>query len=99
MRANPDMEIVTSSDADAGSFVSPVPRISMQAFCEVPETAAIINEAITDRRLDKAHVKVHMGGGTAAVEAYRSAPTPNVIVLETGADKDALISHLDALSE
>ena len=99
MHPNPDMEIVTASDADAGSFVSPVPRISMQAFCEVAETAAIINEAVSDRRLDKAHVKVHMGGGPAALEAYRTAPTPNVIVIESAADRNALLGHLDALSE
>ena len=35
-----------------------------------------------DRRMQKAHVKVQMGGAPAAVEAYRQAPTPNVIVLE-----------------
>lgn len=99
MRANPDMHIVSAGDGESGAQIAPVPRISVQAFCETAETAAIINEAVTDRRMDKAHVKVHMGGGTAAVEAYRASPTPNVIVLETSNDKDAMIGHLDALSE
>jgi pilus assembly protein CpaE len=49
--------------------------------------------------MDKAHAKVHMGGATAAVEAFRNAPTPNVIVLESTADRADLIGHLDALSE
>ena len=99
MHANPNMEIVSSSDADAGSFIAPVPRISLQAFCESPDTAAIINEAITDRRMDKAHIKVHMGGGSAALEAYRTSPTPNVIVIESTNDRGSLVEHLEALSE
>jgi pilus assembly protein CpaE len=79
--------------------IAPVPRISLQAFCETPELAAIINDSCTDRRMDKAHTKVHMGGAPAAVEAFRNAPTPNVIVLESTADRGELIGHLDSLSE
>ena len=99
MRANPDMHVVSAGARDSNGQIAPVPRISVQAFCETPDVAAIINEAVADRRMDKAHVKVHMGGGPAAVEAYRTSPTPNVIVLETSADKDALIGNLDSLSE
>ena len=39
--------------------------------------------ASEDRRLGKAHLSVHMGGIAAAIEAYHTAPTPNVIMLET----------------
>ena len=99
MKANPHMEIVTANDADAVLQIPPVPRISVQAFCETSDLAALISQALLDRRMDKAHVKVHMGGGPAAVEAYRSAPTPNVIVLEAGQDGGALLGNLDALSE
>ena len=79
--------------------IAPVPRISLQAFCETPELAALINEAGTDRRMDKAHAKVHMGGALAAVEAFRSAPTPNVIVIESSANRVELVAHLDSLSQ
>ncbi len=65
--------------------IAPVPRISMQAFCETTEMAQVIQAAIDDRRMEKAHVKLHMGGPAAAIEAYRSAPTPNVIFLEATA--------------
>ena len=99
MKPNPDMEIVSSGDSDAHSFIAPVPRISLQAFCESPDTAATITDALSDRRMDKAHIKVHMGGGHAALEAYRSSPTPNVIVIECTTDRSSLIGHLDALSE
>jgi pilus assembly protein CpaE len=85
----------------AGGFeqTAPVPRISIQAFCESAEVAQTVNDAITDRRMEKAHVKVHMGGLPAAIEAYRTAPTPNVIVLENVADHAQLLADLDALSE
>lgn len=79
--------------------IAPVPRISMQAFCETPEVAQVINAAIDDRRMEKAHVKVHMGGPAAAIEAYRSASTPNVIFLETTAKREDLINHLQTLAE
>lgn len=77
----------------------PVPRISLQAFCETTDLAGAIQEASSDRRLDKAHIKVQMGGGAAAIEAYRSAPTPNVIVIEATSDHDRLTSMLGELSQ
>jgi pilus assembly protein CpaE len=79
--------------------IDPVPRISIQAFCETSEAAAVIQAAIGDRRMSKAHVKQNMGGAAAAVEAYRNAPTPNVIVIEATVDRDLLVSQLDELAE
>ena len=56
--------------------IAPAPRVSIQAFCETVETAAAVQSAGEDRRLGKAHLKIQMGGMAAAIEAYRSAPTP-----------------------
>jgi pilus assembly protein CpaE len=84
----------------AGIHIGPVPRISIQAFCETPDVATVIEQASADRRMNKAFLKVQMGGAPAAVEMYRSAPTPNVIVLEFAAgDGPQLLASLDALSE
>jgi pilus assembly protein CpaE len=76
--------------------IAPAPRVSVQAFCETVETAAAVQSAGEDRRLGKAHLKIQMGGMAAAVEAYRSAPTPNVIVLESDGRSDILggLDHL-----
>lgn len=79
--------------------IAPLPRITLQAFCETPAVAATMQAAIADRRMDKAHARIQMGGPAAAVEAFRTAPTPNIIVLETVSDPSALIGYLDALSE
>ena len=74
-------------------LIAPVPRITIQAFCETPDVAASIQAAADDRRMHKAHVKVQMGGAPAAVEAYRQAPTPNVIVLELIGDRASAARH------
>jgi pilus assembly protein CpaE len=79
--------------------IAPLPRVSMQAFCETAELAAKISEASNDRRMEKAHVKVNMGGAPAAIEAYRTSPTPNVVVLETSASRAEVIEQLEALAE
>jgi pilus assembly protein CpaE len=77
--------------------IAPSPRVSVQAFCETVETAAAVQSAGEDRRLGKAHLKIQMGGMAAAVEAYRNAPTPNVIILETEGRGD-ILSGLDHLA-
>src|SRR5690348_96773 len=77
--------------------IAPAPRISVQAFCETVEPAAAGQSGGEDRRLGKAHLKIQMGGMAAAIESYRSAPTPNVIVLEADARGDVLV-QLDQLA-
>ena len=86
---------VTTSPAD--DHIAPAPRVSVQAFCETVETAAAVQSAGEDRRLGKAHLTVQMGGMAAAIEAYRTAPTPNVIILETDGRSD-ILAGLDQLA-
>jgi pilus assembly protein CpaE len=81
----------------AEDHIAPAPRVSLQAFCDTVETAAAVQSASEDRRLGKAHIKIQMGGMAAAIEAYRSAPTPNVIVLETDTRND-ILAGLDQLA-
>jgi pilus assembly protein CpaE len=81
----------------AEDHIAPAPRVSVQAFCETVETAAAVQSAGEDRRLGKAHLKIQMGGMAAAIEAYRAAPTPNVIVLESEGRADVL-TGLDQLA-
>src|SRR5580698_3625808 len=81
----------------AEDHIAPAPRVSVQAFCETVETAAAVQSAGEDRRLGKAHLKIQMGGMAAAIEAYRTAPTPNVIILETEGRGD-ILTGLDQLA-
>jgi len=79
--------------------IAPAPRVSVQAFCETVDTASAVQAAGDDRRLGKAHVKIQMGGVTAAIEAYRNSPTPNVVILESEGRRDAILTGLDTLAE
>lgn len=88
-----------TTGAGGEEIIAPLPRITLQAFCETPAISAAMQTAVADRRMDKAHARVQMGGPAAAVEAFRSAPTPNVIVLETVSEPASLIASLEALAE
>src|ERR1700734_2984791 len=71
----------------------PVPRISIHAFCEFPDTGAVLQRAADDRRLSKAHLTVQLGGVNAAIEFFHGQTTPNLLIVETK------LSGLDALGE
>jgi pilus assembly protein CpaE len=81
-----------------GALIAPLPRISVQAFCETTDVVNILQKASQDRRMLKTHVKINMGGAAAAVEAYRTAPTPNLIIIEMMGTREALIEQLDILA-
>ena len=86
------------TDTGRDEHIAPAPRVSVQAFCETVETAAAIQGASEDRRMAKAHMRIQMGGLTAAVEAYQSAPTPNVIILESDDRGEEILAGLDQLA-
>jgi pilus assembly protein CpaE len=84
---------------DAPQKARPIPRISIQAFCEDPKTAEVLQAATADRRLAKSHVSVHMGGAPAAVAHYLESPTPNLIIVETTLPRNQMLAELDRLAE
>ena len=86
------------SDAAAMQSLRPVPRISIQAFCETEGVANPIERAGDDRRMSKAHLKVHMGGIATAIELYQSAPTPNLVIIESRREPRELIQSLADLA-
>ena len=58
----PVVETDATGGFGAASYERPVPRISIDAFCEFPDTLGALEHAATDRRLSKAHVNVQSGG-------------------------------------
>lgn len=91
--------LAETGPAEAETVIAPLPRISVQAFCETQSVADAIEASVLDRRMARAHVKVHMGGAPAALAAYSSAPTPNLLMLESAADPRQMLGHLDQLAE
>ena len=83
----------------ASEAARPIPRISIQAFCEDQALANVLQHAAEDRRLSKAHVSVHMGGAQAAVIHYQESPTPNLIVIQCSLPRAQMLHELDQLAE
>jgi pilus assembly protein CpaE len=81
-------------------MIAPVPRVTIQAFCDSLEISSGLAAAAEDRRMQKAHLRVQAGGAPAALAAFSQAPTPNVVILEAerGAQGEFL-EYLDKLSE
>ena len=88
-----------ADDVPPHAKARPIPRISIQAFCEDAATAQVLQNATADRRLSKSHVSVHMGGAPAAVAHYLESPTPNLIIVETTLPRTQMLSELDRLAE
>lgn len=90
-----DTPVQTGDIAD----IRPIPRINIQSFCESEIIAQTLESASRDRRMARAHVKVHMGGVAAAIDFYGSAPTPNLIILESKLTGGDLMTQLGRLAE
>ena len=81
------------------SAIAPVPPITLAAFCEEQQTHALLTQAAADPRMTRAQMQVALGGVTAALETLSSAPTPDLLLIESSANRDHLLMRLDALAE
>lgn len=95
----PEQDHSNADEALQLSQLRPVPRVSIQAFCETQAIAGPIERMAEDRRMAKAQTRVYMGGLAAAIEFYQSAPTPNLVILESTLSPDALMNALGELAE
>jgi pilus assembly protein CpaE len=77
----------------------PVPRISIHAFCETPETTSLLERAAVDRRLSKTHLTMHMGGLPKAIDHFQTAATPNLVIVETLGGGRELFAQLAELAD
>lgn len=94
-----DAEEMLEPSAPGAERARPIPRISIQCFCEGNDFAQVLQHAAEDRRLTKAHVSIHMGGISAAVAHYQESPTPNLIIVEARLPRAQLVAELDRLAE
>ena len=78
--------------------VRPIPRITIQCFCETEGVRQTLESAATDRRMARTHTSVNMGGIMGAVSYYGSAPTPNLIIIESRQTSDSLMAELEKLA-
>ena len=83
----------------AAAHERPVPRISISAFCEFPDTGAALERAAGDRRLAKAHMTIQLGGAQGAVEHFTGQTTPNLLIVETRQQGHAALDEIERLAE
>ena len=76
-----------------------VPRIDLHIYCDNQQTGQILQAAVADRRMSRAHVTVQLGGIPAAIQVYQTQPTPQVLVVETHAARDQVMAELSKLAE
>jgi pilus assembly protein CpaE len=90
---------VHEGEFGAAPHERPVPRISIQAFCEFPDTGAALQRAAADRRLAKAQVTVQLGGLQAAIEHHTGNVTPNLLIVETRLQGKTAVEEIDRLAD
>ena len=76
-----------------------VPQITIHAFCDTPETIQALEAAVSDRRMSRAHAHAEKGGVLAAINFYRNAATPDVLVVESPEETADLHLQLERLAE
>lgn len=90
-------------NGEQGAEVAPgarlLPRITIQAFCEHSQTAQLVESVVHDRRMSKVALTTHNGGIQAAIETYKSNPTPNLIIIEATQSPDEMPGELQRLAE
>lgn len=85
--------------APADQFIAPLPRISVQAFCETGEVARVLQVVGEDRRMSRTHMNVQMGGVDAAVSYFQGAPSPNLLLIEMLDGPDTMLDSLAPLAD
>ena len=93
---NIPMGVVAELDKEGGDRA--LPQISIHAFCDRQETAAVINETTRDWRMKRTNVKIYMGGLPSAIEFYHKENTPGLILIESGMRGQELFSQLETLA-
>lgn len=94
----------SEQDAGTGSWTSAappalVPRINVQAFGEVPQTAEALQAAFADRRMARAHGTVVSGGIPAAIRLFQTQSTPGLLIVESAGSRDTLLTDLAGLAD
>lgn len=93
------MSIDPTESAGAFDHIAPLPTVAIQAFCETNDVKQLVQASRSDRRMAKTMLRVQDGGIAACLEAYRGAPTPNVIIIEASGDRSGLLLRLDELAQ
>ncbi len=89
-------EPVRAGDVES---LRPLPRISVHSFCESEQMLRLMEACGRDRRMGKVSMRINAGGISAAANMFASAPTPNLLILETNTEPGGIMAELAPLAE
>ena len=89
-------DTVRPADIEA---VRPLPRISVHAFCESEAMLRTMERCGQDRRMAKVSLRISSASITAAANMFASAPTPNLLIIETSTEPRGIMEELAPLAE
>ncbi len=77
----------------------PLPRISVHAFCESEAMVRTMERCAQDRRMAKVSLRTSSASIAAAANMFASAPTPNLLILETSTQPGGIMEELAPLAQ
>jgi pilus assembly protein CpaE len=92
------MPPMASAANDGVTTNQPVPRITIHACCDRSEVSDMIAAIAADRRMARAEVSVEMGGMDAALTRFANQSSPNLLILDTLLQGQAMLHNLDRLA-
>ena len=98
MLSNVAVEGASGTSSGPAPVVTMIPHINISAFCDTENMAEVMRAAAMDRRMAAAHVDIQMGGMKAAMQAFSSSRTPNVLLVESQERREGLLAELAMLA-
>lgn len=74
-------------------------RINIGAYVLSPELGSLVESLQGDRLFLRSTVSVHEGGAKGAIEQLGDSTTPDLLIVETTANDDALFAELGSLAD
>ncbi len=77
----------------------PLPAINVHMFAETQAGRDLFQQVAGSRHFQRTTTQVFDGGIFAALQAYAQAPTPELLVVETTADRNGIMEQLAQLAQ
>lgn len=79
--------------------IAPLPPVQIGAYCDTETISDLLHQVAADPRMIRAQMRISTGGVSAALHDLADAPTPDLLMIESHAAGEELITKLDALAE
>jgi pilus assembly protein CpaE len=85
--------------SDGRATEQPVPRITIHAACDRHEISDVVAAIGADRRMARAEITFEPGGIEAAVTRFSAQASPNLLIIDTQMQGQAMLRSLDKLAQ